>query len=88
MTHHIDALVAEIGSTTTLVNAFDGLHGDTPRFIGQGSAATSVAEGDVRLGLQAAIDGLNGRDLDGRALTVNVARPMEPRSGGYGGGRR
>ncbi len=37
---------------------------------------------------QAAIDGLNGRDLDGRALTVNVARPMEPRSGGYGGGRR
>ena len=56
MTHHIDALVAEIGSTTTLVNAFDGLHGDTPRFIGQGSAATSVAEGDVRLGLQAAID--------------------------------
>ena len=37
---------------------------------------------------QAAIDGLNGRDLDGRALTVNVARPMEPRSGGYGGGGR
>ena len=37
---------------------------------------------------QAAIDGLNGHDLDGRALTVNVARPMEPRSGGYGGGRR
>lgn len=37
---------------------------------------------------QAAIDGLNDRDLDGRALTVNVARPMEPRSGGYGGGRR
>lgn len=36
---------------------------------------------------QAAIDGLNGRDLDGRALTVNVARPMEPRSGGYGGRR-
>ena len=37
---------------------------------------------------QAAIDGLNGRDLDGRALTENVARPLEPRSGGYGGGRR
>ena len=37
---------------------------------------------------QAAIQGLNGRDLDGRALTVNVARPMEPRSGGFGGGRR
>jgi len=36
---------------------------------------------------QKAIDGLNGSDLDGRALTVNVARPREERSGG-GGGRR
>lgn len=39
---------------------------------------------------QAAIDGLNGRQLDGRALTVNVARPREerPSGGGGGGGRR
>lgn len=36
---------------------------------------------------QKAVDGLNGKDLDGRALTVNVARPREERSGG-GGGRR
>jgi len=36
---------------------------------------------------QKAIDGLNGTDLDGRALTVNVARPREERFGG-GGGRR
>jgi RNA recognition motif-containing protein len=35
---------------------------------------------------QAAIRGLNGKDVDGRALTVNLARPMEPRSGGFGGG--
>ncbi len=35
---------------------------------------------------QKAIDGLNGRELGGRALTVNVARPREERSGG--GGRR
>ena len=35
---------------------------------------------------QAAIEGLHGRDLDGRALTVNLARPKEPRSGGFGGG--
>ncbi len=35
---------------------------------------------------QAAIDGLNGQDNDGRALTVNIAKPREPRSGGYGGG--
>ena len=39
---------------------------------------------------QAAIDGLNGQSVDGRALTVNVARPMEKREGGggFGGGNR
>ena len=36
---------------------------------------------------QKAIDGLNGKDMDGRALTVNVAKPREERTGG-GGGRR
>jgi cold-inducible RNA-binding protein len=47
---------------------------------------------------QAAIDALNGQDVNGRALTVNEARPREDRAGsrggysgsrgGYGGGRR
>ena len=51
---------------------------------------------------QAAIDALHGRDMGGRDLTVNIARPPEPRGersggggggfggggGGYGGGRR
>ncbi len=35
---------------------------------------------------QKAIDGLNGKDLGGRAVTVNLARPREERSGGGGGG--
>ena len=39
---------------------------------------------------QAAIAGLNGKDMGGRALVVNEARPMEPRpprsGGGFGGG--
>lgn len=35
---------------------------------------------------QKAIDELNGKELDGRALTVNEARPEQPRSGGFGGG--
>jgi len=37
---------------------------------------------------QAAIAALNGADFDGRALTVNEARPREerPRGGGFGGG--
>ena len=35
---------------------------------------------------QKAIDALNGKELDGRALTVNVAKPREERTGGGGGG--
>ena len=31
---------------------------------------------------QAAVEGLNGRELDGRNLTVNEARPREERFGG------
>ena len=54
----VDVLVAEIGSTTTVVNAFIGLATDTPEFWGQGQAPTSVLEGDVRVGLQGAIDDL------------------------------
>lgn len=53
----IDLLVAEIGSTTTVVNAFNSL--DTcPVFIGQGQAATSVLEGDVNIGVKGAIEDL------------------------------
>ena len=35
---------------------------------------------------QKAIAAMHGKELDGRALTVNVARPREERSGGGGGG--
>src|SRR5512146_929638 len=38
---------------------------------------------------QKAIDAMNGKELAGRALTVNIARPREERpSGGGGGGYR
>ena len=47
---------------------------------------------------QAAINALNGKEVGGRALTVNEAKPREDRGGGrsgggrdrggYGGGRR
>ena len=36
---------------------------------------------------QKAIDALHGKEFDGRALTVNVARPREERPPGGGGGR-
>ena len=41
---------------------------------------------------QNAVGALNGVSLDGRAITVNIAKPREERTGGggggYGGGRR
>ena len=37
---------------------------------------------------QKAIDALNGQQLGGRALTVNIARPREDRPPGGGGGGR
>ena len=38
-------------------------------------------------GAQAAIKGMAGKDVKGRALTVNEARPREERPSGGGGGR-
>ena len=35
---------------------------------------------------QAAINGMNGQNLEGRAIVVNEARPREERPGGFGGG--
>lgn len=38
--------------------------------------------------LAEAIEGLNGRDFEGRALRVDEAQPRKPRGeGGFGGGR-
>lgn len=53
----IDFLVAEIGSTTTVVNAFHNIS-TNPEFLGQGQGATSVLQGDVNIGLKEAIDDL------------------------------
>ncbi len=38
-------------------------------------------------GAEAAIEGLNGKEFQGRTLTVNEARPREDRPRGGGGGR-
>ena len=56
---HADVLIAEIGSTTTLMNAF--LLGEAPRYLGQGMAPTTVLEGDVRVGLSRALADLEMR---------------------------
>ena len=54
----LNVLVAEIGSTTTVVNAFDGVDSPCPSFVGQGQAPTSVQEGDVNIGVKEAIEDL------------------------------
>jgi cold-inducible RNA-binding protein len=41
---------------------------------------------EMESGGDAAIEGMNGKELNGRALTVNEARPRENRSRGGGGG--
>ncbi len=51
-------LVAEIGSTTTIISAFEGLNTSSPIFIGQGQSSTTVLEGDVTIGLKKALENL------------------------------
>jgi uncharacterized protein (TIGR01319 family) len=77
---HVDVLIAEIGSTTTLVNAFDGLS-DAPRFLGQGQAATTVLEGDVRIGLTNAIGDLK-RNLNAATLNYGALLASSSAAGG------
>lgn len=50
----VDYIIAEIGSTTTLVTAFD-FSGKEPRVVAQGKGYTTVLEGDVTVGLKGAI---------------------------------
>jgi len=69
-----DALVCEIGSTTTLLTAVVGLtpqgagrEPDGPRVVAQGVAPTSVADGDVTIGVNAA-----------RAALEQASGPLAP----------
>ena len=50
------------------------------------SKGFGFVEMDTEAQAQAAISGLHDREHDGRRLTVNEAKPREPRSGGGGGG--
>ena len=50
------------------------------------SRGFAFVEMDSSEAAQAAIQALNGKDIDGRPLTVNEARPKEDRGGGGRGG--
>ncbi len=100
----VDILIAEIGSTTTMVSAFDdvvlaeapatgnpggggaGPQGKAlerhPRFLGQGFAPTSVEQGDVRIGLDAAVTDLAGKlNQSGEAIRRNTPEVTNPSEG-------
>lgn len=55
---------------------------DTGASKGFGFVEMSNADG------QKAMNALNGREVEGRALRVNEAKPQEPRTGGGGGRNR
>lgn len=65
---------------------------DSARVIMDKMTSRSKGFGFVEMGnqseAQAAIAGLNGKDLDGRALNVNEARPKTEGGGGGRGGDR
>ncbi len=63
----------------------ESAHVITDRSTGQGRGFGFV-EMSTEQEAKAAIGALNGTQMDGRTLTVNEARPREPRSGGGGFG--
>jgi cold-inducible RNA-binding protein len=78
-TQDLEALFGEIG-TVESTNIIEDR--ETGRSRGFGFVEMSTAEA-----AQNAIATLNGKDVDGRALTVNEAKPREDRASGGGGNR-
>jgi RNA recognition motif-containing protein len=89
-----------VGNLSYNVNSSDleqlfGAHGavQSAEVISDRETGRSKGFGFVQMGsdaeAQTAIAALNGKEHDGRALTVNEAKPREdrPRGGGGGGGR-
>ena len=77
----VDALVAEIGSTTTIVNAFNGIVEGEPEFLDQGQSKTTVEDGDVVAGLKNAILDLK-RKLGTDSLEYNEMFATSSAAGG------
>ena len=86
--------VGNLGFSVTESSLGDlfGQHGtvDSCRLIIDRDSGRSKGFGFIEMSsdeeAQKAIAALGGKELDGRALTVNEARPQPERSGGFGGG--
>src|SRR5437016_2836266 len=79
----LEALFSQVGTVTSATVIMDKITG---RSRGFGFVEMANARD-----LATAIERFNGADLQGRALTVNEAKPQEPRAGGgrsFGGGGR
>ena len=78
-------------STSSDLEQLFGQHGtvQSAEVIQDRDTGRSKGFGFVQMGsdteAQAAISALNGQEVDGRALTVNEAKPREDRGGGGGG---
>lgn len=70
----LEALFAELGTVTSATVIKD-------RDSGQSKGFGFVEMADIKEG-QNAIKELNGKDISGRSIVVNQARPQEDRSGG------
>ena len=75
----LEELFSEYGAVSSAKVIMDR---DTGRSKGFGFVEMGDDEG------RSAIEATNGRDMNGRALRVNEARPREDRGGGGGGGQR
>jgi cold-inducible RNA-binding protein len=85
-----DATEASVRSLFETYGTVNRVNVVTDRETGRARGFGFVEMGDDREG-QRAITALNGHQLDGRALTINEAKPKEDRGSGYrsnAGGQR
>lgn len=75
----IQAMFAEVGAVKSVALIKDKFSGQSKGF--------AFVEMENQADMDKAIATLNGRDIKGRAMTVNVARPREERRD-FGGGNR
>jgi RNA recognition motif-containing protein len=75
----LEALFGQVGTVSVVEIIFDKFTGRS-----RGFSFVTMANGDEA---QKAVEKFHGHELEGRALSVNIARPREERApGGFGGG--
>jgi RNA recognition motif-containing protein len=76
---------AQLEQLFTAYGAVDSVRLIRDRDTGRSRGFAFVEMGDEAQG-RAACQALDQKDFEGRRLTVNEAKPQEPRGGGFGGG--